>query len=141
MPIPGAVGSVVKAALAIGPNVWAVSSALGGINERRRAGQNATSAAALEAGGLALSFLDPVGYAALTLGVPLVRATTSAVIGEVRSWNNFVRTAKTPFSHRFEHTDVTARAQAIGLQAIGSAWANARMGSEAASMARRYSRG
>jgi hypothetical protein len=141
MPIPGIVGSAVKAGLAIGPNVWAVSSAIGGIQEKRRAGQGTSLAVGSEIASLAYSFLDPVGYFAVSLGVPAVRAATAGVVEQVRSWNSFVRSAKTPFSHRFEHTDVTARAQMMGLQAIGSAWGNARMGSEAANFARRYSRG
>ena len=49
--------------------------------------------------------------------------------------------SKTPFSHRFEHSEVSARAQQLGLQAIGASWAHASQGSEAAMMARRYGRG
>ena len=141
MPIPGIVGSAVKAGLAVGPNLWAISSAFTGIQEKRRAGQGGAMATATEFASLAYSFMDPVGYFAVSLGVPAVRAATAGVVEQVRGWNSFVRSAKTPFSHRFEHSDVTARAQQMGLQAIGSAWGNARMGSEASNFARRYSRG
>jgi len=74
------------------------------------------------------------------MGIPVTRAVTSAVINSVNQHNNFVRLAKTPFSHRFEHTDTTYRAQQLGLQAIGAAWGHASMGSEAGMMARRYGR-
>lgn len=48
-----------------------------------------------------------------------------------------VREMRTPFSHRFEHSDASAAAQSIGMRAIGASWG---ANNVAASMARRYGR-
>lgn len=139
MRIPGALGKgALGTAFQIGlPAFFAVN----GYKTRVQEGQSRTYAALAESAFFAASTLlsGPAQFA-LFFGVPAARAATTAIIGQVKEQNQMVRMAKTPFSHRFEHTDVSARAQALGLQAIGSAWGHARMGSEAAAMARRYGR-
>lgn len=115
--------------------------AITGTRERVEKGQNPAFAAAMEAGTVALGLLlNPVAQIGLFVGVPLGRAAASAVIGQVKEHNNMMRLSRTPFSHRFEHSDVSARAQALGLQQIGAAWGHARMASEASMMAKRYLR-
>jgi hypothetical protein len=111
-----------------------------GYQSRLAQGMSVPGALALEAGNLAVSVLDPMGHLYLTFGVAGVRAATSAVIDQVTARNAFTQSVKTPFSHQFSHSDVTARAQQLGLQSIGAAWSNSMMASEAASFARRYGR-
>jgi hypothetical protein len=115
--------------------------AVKGYRDRVKSGQNPAFAAVLETAANFAPFLFSLpAQLAWFYGIPATRAMTSAIIGQAREQNQMVRMARTPFSHRFEHSDVTARAQALGLQSIGSAWGHARMGSEAAMMARRYGR-
>lgn len=144
MAVPGA-GSVGKTlrgmALPAVLNSAFVYGSFTSYRDRVRNGQNPLLAAVMEGTPLAANMIlsGPAAIATF-MGVPLIRASTAAVIGAVKEHNNFVRQAKTPFSHRFEHSDTTARAQMIGLQQIGAAWGHARMGSEAASFASRYGR-
>lgn len=144
MPVPG-VGSVGQTARKLAmPAVFAGFAVMGGVSgykERVRKGQNPIMSALIEGALIAPQFLlSPLAFNVATFGMPLARASASAVIGAVRDHNNFIRQAKTPFSHRFEHSDVSARAQAAGLRQIGSAVGHARMGAEAASFASRYGR-
>lgn len=117
-----------------------VKSSLGSYQERVKQGQNPAFAAAMETGSFALNMVLPLPAQLAMMGIPVTRAVTSAVISSVHHHNNFVRLAKTPFSHRFEHSESSWRAQQMGMQAIGAAWGNANMGSEAGLFARRYAR-
>lgn len=138
--MPG-IGTGLKVAFRIANPALLTYGAIAGTRERVEKGQNAAFAAAIEGTTAALGMLlNPVAQLGLFVGVPLGRAASSAIIGQVSEHNNMMRLARTPFSHRFEHTDVSARAQALGLQQIGAAWGHARMGSEASMMARRYLR-
>lgn len=119
---------------------FAIYSTTTSWNDRVRRGQNPFSAAALEGANFAFSVMAPWAHFGLTIGAPIVRAATEGVISSVKSSNDFKRSVRTPFSHRFEHTDTTARAQSLGLQALGSAWGSSRMGSEASAFAQRYGR-
>lgn len=122
---------------------WGFAGAmtLGGYRDRVKHGESPVSAFGKEAlqfsAGALLSTPAALAYFA---GVPLARAGTTALIGAVDRQTNYLRSMRTPFSHRFEHTETTSRLQQRGLQAIGGAWAHSRMGSEAAAMARRYGR-
>jgi hypothetical protein len=138
MPIPGlTAGRLAKGAF----NTFLAVGSVNATRDRMRQGQNPVFAAVTEGAMFAANFVLPVaGQLALFAGLPLVRATAAIVTDQVSQHNNFVRTARTPFSHRFEHTDVTSRAQALGLRSIGAAWGHAQMGSEASMMARRYGR-
>jgi hypothetical protein len=145
IPNPSTFGAFKSAAAHLAPHALVggliAFTSLQSYRERVSKGMNPAFSAAMEGASLAaFAVLSPTAYFALTAGVPAVRATTTAIIGQVKEQNNMVRMARTPFSHRFEHSDVSARAQALGLQAIGSAWGHARMGSEAAAFARRYGR-
>jgi hypothetical protein len=131
---------VVGHAAQLGVHGLMVAGHWGSYKHRVSEGSNPAFAAAVEGVQMAASFLLPGPAQMALFGIPITRAVTSAVISAARQQNTFVRQAKTPFSHRFEHTDVTARAQAMGLRAIGAAWGHANMGSEAAMMARRYGR-
>ena len=112
-----------------------------GYRDRIGNGQNPMLAMGTEAGlGVASLMLHPLAYGALAFGPGLARAAGSYVVGTYQGHQNYSRQMRTPFSHRFEHSDVSARAQAYGLQQIGAAWGNSRMGSEAAQFARRYGR-
>ncbi len=112
-----------------------------GYQEKTSKGWNPLAAGLVETGAQALPFMmNPFLYLGLTMGLPLTRAAGAAVTSSISNQMNHVRLSRTPFSHRFEHSDVTARTQAMGLQAIGSAWAHSNMGSEAALMASRYGR-
>jgi hypothetical protein len=122
-------------------NGWLAVTSINQYRDRVHKGQNPIMAALIEGAALAPNFLlSPTALVVTGLGLPLARASTAAIVGAVREHNNFIRQAKTPFSHRFEHTDTTARAQMLGLQQIGAAWGHARMGSEAAMFASRYGR-
>lgn len=120
---------------------WGLSGAMSYGNYRGRVqqGENQVSAFAKEAGSFAVGAMMS-GPAAFTFyfGVPLVRAGVPALIGALDRQTSVVRSMRTPFSQRFEHTEVTARAQQLGLQRL--AGSRGHMGSEAAAMARRYSR-
>lgn len=134
------VGSVVSTGFKVGIPALMLRSSLTTYQDRVRNGQNPAFAAAVEGASFAANMILPMPAQLALMGIPVTRAVTSAVINSVHQHNNFVRLAKTPFSHRFEHTDTTYRAQQLGLQAIGAAWGHASMGSEAGMMARRYGR-
>ena len=138
--IGSVVGSVVSAGFRYGPNLLVARQSITNFQDRVKNGQNPAFAAAVEGAQFAGSMFLPLPAQLALFGIPVTRAVTQAVISSVGQHNNFVRLAKTPFSHRFEHTDTTARAQQLGLQAIGASWAHANMGSEASTFARRYSR-
>jgi hypothetical protein len=127
-----------------GPSV-AMTTAVGamsisGFNQRVKEGQNPAFAAAMEGVNFAAQMMLPISAQIALYGIPATRAATQLVVGAVQKHNTFVRMSRTPFSHRFEHTDVTSRMQQMGLQSIGAAWGHANMGSEASMMARRYGR-
>lgn len=112
-----------------------------GYRDKVGQGQNPLLAGAKEIGlGAASLMLHPMAYAALAFGPGLARAGGAHVVNTYHNHLNYNRQMRTPFSHRFEHTDASARAQSYGLQQIGAAWGNSRMGSEAATFARRYGR-
>lgn len=138
--IGSVVGSIVQAGFKYGPTVLVARQGLSSYQDRVRQGQNPAFAAAVEGVSAVASIMLPLPAQMAVFGIPVTRAVTAAVINSVHQRNNFVRMAKTPFSHRFEHTDVTSRAQQLGLQSIGAAWGHASMGSEASMMARRYAR-
>lgn len=138
------IGSLIGGAISVGSKygipALMVRGSVSSYQDKVRQGQNPAFAAAVEGVNLAGSFLLPLPAQLAVYGIPVTRAVTAAIISGVRQHNNFIRMARTPFSHRFEHTDVTARAQQLGLQSIGAAWGYASMGSEASMMARRYAR-
>jgi hypothetical protein len=112
-----------------------------GYQDKVRKGWNPMAAAGVSVAEQALPFVvHPALYIGLTMGLPAVRLGGQLMTAAVQNQNNAVRLARTPFSHRFEHTDMTSAAQSRGLQAIGSAWGHSQMGSEAAAFARRYGR-
>lgn len=105
-------------------------------------GQNKTFAAGMETlNFLAGTLMNPVAYMAMSMGSQLMMAGGAMVTRRVIEHSNFIRHTRTPFSHRFEHTDATAAAQQYGLSQIGNGWGLASMGSEAAKFAQRYGRG
>lgn len=123
----------------IGPGA-AFIMAQGGYHQKLSQGYSIPTALASQTTDFALSILSPGLHLWMSMGVPAVRAATSAVIDSVNARNAFTQSVKTPFSHRFEHTDTTALAQQRGLQAIGASFAHANQAAEAAAFARRYSR-
>lgn len=134
------VAGTISTAVKVVPTAMVLKQGLSNYQDRVRQGQNPAFAAAVEGVSSAASMFLPWPAQLAVFGIPITRAVTAGVINSVGAHNSFVRMAKTPFSHRFEHSDVTARAQQMGLQSIGAAWGHASMGSEAAMMARRYAR-
>jgi hypothetical protein len=118
-----------------------VALGVSGYNRRVREGQNPISSLGIEGVNAAAQLLLPLGpQLALFVGLPLARAGAAAVLGRVHEHNQFIRAARTPFSHRFEHSQVTSMAQQRGLQSIGAAFGQAQAATAAASMAARYAR-
>jgi uncharacterized membrane protein len=138
--IGSVVAGTIRAGFRFGPTAFMVGSSLTGYKERVQNGQNPAFAAAMEGTQFAASMMLPLPAQMALFGVPVTRAVAAGVINSVRAHNSFVRMAKTPFSHRFEHSEVTSRMQQAGLQSIGAAWGHASMGSEASQFARRYAR-
>jgi hypothetical protein len=138
--IGSVVAGTVRAAVTVVPTALVAKQGLTNYQDRIRQGHNPAFAMAVEGAQFAGSVFLPLPAQLAVYGIPVTRAVTAAVVGSIHQHNNFVRMAKTPFSHRFEHSDQTARAQQMGLQSIGAAWGHASMGSEAAMMARRYGR-
>ena len=138
------IGSVLGRVLGVGHKVAVPALvAYGSINsfqDRVRQGQNPAFAIAAEGVSFAANMMLPMPAQLALMGIPITRAATSAVISSVGRHNNFVRLAKTPFSHRYEPNETCWRAQQMGLQAIGAAWGHANMGSEAGAFSRRYGR-
>lgn len=85
--------------------------------------------------------LSVAAFTAIDFGPQAVMLIGGMATHKFNDHNNLVRQMKTPFSHRFEHTEVTSRAQMLALQSMGAAWGHAAMGSEASRMAARYGRG
>lgn len=137
------IGSLLAGSIGVAkfiPNALVLRASLSSYQDRVRNGTNPAFAAAAEGTQFAASVMLPLPAQMALFGIPVTRAVTSAVITGVRSHNNFVRLSKTPFSHRFEFSETAWRAQQLGLQSIGAAWAHSSMGSEAGMMSRRYSR-
>jgi len=110
-----------------------------GYQARIKEGQNPIYAAAVESINMAAySFMGFLPAMAAVEGPKLAIAAGKALYNYNRVHQSYRRQMKTPFSHRFEHTDVTANAQQAGLSALSSASQFA--GTEAASMASRYAR-
>jgi hypothetical protein len=140
MPLPaGAMGRFGSVTQAIVPGL-VILGAMAGYQDKVRNGWNPVAAGIGEAVNQTLPFMiSPVHYGLLIGGGLVGRAVGASLMRSVNDGGH-VRQARTPFSHRFEHTDVTSRAQSLGLQAIGSSWAHSSMGSEAARFAQRYGR-
>ena len=85
------------------------------------------------------AYMAPWATAA-AFAFPFARMGAGILTDSIGRHNNFIRHAKTPFSHRFEHSDMTAGLQARGMRAISASWAHSRFGSEAGAFARRYGR-
>jgi hypothetical protein len=143
MAIPGSgmIGRIMGESMKLLGPVTVAGSAYMGYRGRVDQGQNRAFALATEGAFAAGSMmLSGPAYAALMYGLPAAQAVGAAgfraYLAHEQSW----RQMKTPFSHRFEHSQVTAAMQARGLQALGAAWGHSRMGAEAASFARRYGR-
>lgn len=112
-----------------------------GFHGRVHSGENPWKAAGASAFNLAGGLLvNPFAFGALTIGAPILKAAGQMVTHTLRHHHNHVRHMRTPFSHRFEHTEVTAAAQQYGLQQLQSGIMGAQMGLEAANMAARYGR-
>jgi hypothetical protein len=75
-----------------------------------------------------------LGLSAIIMAPPLL----SAGAQYIRQRNDWIRSAATPFSQKFEHTQWTSQAQQRGLQSISGA--RSLIGMEAASFASRYGR-
>jgi hypothetical protein len=122
---------------------WGLMGALSlhSYHQRVKGGEYFASAAVKEGASFAMGALlsGPAAFAIYAVA-PAVGFGTTALIGAVNRQTTMNRQMRTPFSHRFEHTEITARAQVAGLQAIGASVAHQYMGSEAAMMARRYGR-
>jgi hypothetical protein len=138
--IGSVVAGTIQAGFRYGPTVLLAGQSMSNYRDRVKGGQNPAFAMAMEGAQFAGNMFLPLPAQLALFGMPVTRAVTAGVINSVHAHNNFVRMAKTPFSHRFEHTDTTSRAQQLGLQSIGAAWGHASMGSEASMMARRYGR-
>ena len=138
------IGSALVGAIGIGKKV-AVPALMvyGGISsfqDRVRQGHNPAFAMAAEGVSFAANMMLPMPAQLALMGIPITRAATSAVINSVGRHNNFIRLARTPFSHRYEPNETCARAQQMGLQSIGAAFGHANMACEAAAFSKRYSR-
>jgi hypothetical protein len=121
--------------------VLPIGLARSGYNRRVQERQNPILAAGMEGVNAAMQLLLPLPTQIALFGVvPLARAGAAAVLGRVHEHNNYIRAARTPFSHRFEHSQMTAAAQSRGLQAIGASFGQAQAASQAAQMAARYAR-
>lgn len=115
-------------------------SGVSGYKEKAKR-MNPLLAGAYEAGQQAFWFmLNPATAMTLGLGLPLAKVAGTLAGNKIRNTSMQVRQSRTPFSHRYEHSEVAARAQAIGLQAITGSYGYSAQGSEAALFARRYGR-
>lgn len=125
--------SGMQALTGIGTAVWGIND----VRNRVKEGQNPIMAAGSVIAQQA--FYNWVGGWGLGLfvGAPLAAATTQAVIGGINNHNNFIRQARTPSSHSFMHTNITSAMQNQALSKMGGL---AGSGSDASTMARRYSR-
>lgn len=125
----------------VGFPVLFAAGSVASYHQRVRQGQNPAFAATMEGGMLASQFLlSTPAQLGLFLGIPAARLAGQMVTRNVSEHNTAVRASRTPFSHRFEHTDTSARAQSLGMRQVGAAWGHAHMGSEAALFSRRYGR-
>jgi hypothetical protein len=108
---------------------------------RVQSGESVLSAGAKSAFNIAGSMLvNQWAWVGLTMGLPLIAGAGQMVTHAVHSHNNHVRMMRTPFSHRFEHTDVTAQAQQMGMSGLQQGLGYTQMGAEASMMASRYGR-
>jgi len=107
-------------------------------NERIKQGENPSSAWA-KAGARQIPWLIMSAPAAMAFDmIPMLPAITRATTMAWQARSGYIRSASTPFSHRFEHTDATAKAMQRGLSAISNS--RGELGSEAYNMSRRYTR-
>lgn len=110
--------------------------------QRIESGQNKAVAYGLAAAAgvvtLNMGFLPGAIVMDAFQGFSGTRALGSSLYNQYHGMQTFMRTARTPFSHSFQHSDVTLGAQQRGMQAIGNG--SGFLGSEAGLMAQRYAR-
>lgn len=145
MALPGFLSSAFRVGgnVALKGGVYAFMgySSISAFRRQVQGGANPSAAAVSELFNFAqMTLLGGPAQIALWVGIGGAARVGQHMVEDIQRHNTDVRLARTPFSHRFEHTDMTARAQMMGLQQIGQAWGFAQMGGEAAQMARRYGR-
>ena len=127
----GVLGSIVMYGMGLGQGIY-------GYNKRVKEGQNPLVAAASEAAMQIPWFIMSAGAATVLTMLPAVPALTKAATVALNMRYSYARTAATPYSKRFEHTDASYAAMQAGTQAINASRGS--LGSEAGMMAKRYMR-
>lgn len=120
--------------------LWTAHGAIQQFHEERDKGMGPVGAGLKIGVATIFPFVAPSAFF-VTMAAQGARMAIPAALALYGRQSAVARQRSMPFSHSFQHSDMTAALQARAIQSMGGAWAGSRMGSEASLMSQKYGRG